>query len=83
MNLEMIWLKTVNVVEIDLHCVANSVLNQGLLQPETVLKMNFNVKSTGSANQLLENQGFQVVDHGAIKQKITMGKQLCEWLSWM
>ncbi len=35
MNLEMIWLKTVNVVKIDLHCVANSVLNQGLLQPET------------------------------------------------
>ena len=35
MNLEMIWLKTVNVVKIDLHCVADSVLNQGLLQTET------------------------------------------------
>ncbi len=58
LNLEMIWLKTMDVVKIDLHCVANSALNQGLLQPETLLKMNFNVKSTGSVNQLLENQGF-------------------------
>ncbi len=79
----MIWLETMNVVKIDLHFVADSVLCQGLLQPETFLKMNFNAKSTGSANQLLENQVFQVVGCGAIRQMIAKGKQLCECLSWM